>query len=271
MASFAKKNSRCSRGGFPFCKPPDHPAANSLNHFSKSRDVAAVGSAGVFWRVTEDNRGTAFDVCCSRRPPVGIVDLEYRLHRLRSQMVNSLRDPSIHAVWSHAQEPDFNERIEHLKTSGPIDAPEPLRLFKGQLEAGHFQDLGADMFDQCPMWHDDTWRRRIRREWNSTRFAIRTLSAASHQGRRHLRNHVTNKAHRRGAISCSVTVTCRAAFDASSATAPSFGVDVLLAISSLHSFRIKRRVHAGQVSCSIRTERKFPAPGRYSPIDKIDG
>src|SRR6187402_670348 len=100
-------------------------------------------------------------------------------------MVYSLRDPSIHPVRSHAQEPDLNERIEHLPAGDAIDAPEPLRLFKCQLQAGHFEELGADMFDQCLMWHDDTSRHPITRERNSTPFATRALPAASRQRRRH--------------------------------------------------------------------------------------
>jgi hypothetical protein len=155
--------------------------ANAQSYACRSHCAADAGSR---WTSPQGRRG--FKSCPARSPhrhPVGIVDLEYRLHRLQSQMVNSLRDPSI------------PRRLVSRTRK------EPLRRFKGQLEVEHFQDLGADMFDQCPMWHDDTWRRWIRREWNSTRFAIRALPAASHQGRRHLRDHVTNKARKRGARS----------------------------------------------------------------------
>src|SRR4029450_959592 len=54
---------------------------------------------------------------------------------------------------------------------------------------------------QCLMWHGDISRHQIRREWNSTGLAIRAPPAASHQGRSHLRDHVTSRARRRAARS----------------------------------------------------------------------
>ena len=182
-------------------------------------------------------------------------------------MVNSFRDPSIPAVWLHAQEPDFCERIEQLPTSGPIDAPEPLRLFKRQLQAGHFQELGADTFNQCPMWHDDTSRRsdqaRVEPDAGS-QFAA--LPAASHSRRRHLRDRVTRRARRRGAQSRprSMLPVVPAAVRRQRRRRLSVSIFLPLPISTTSESSLA--FMRARLRCSIRTARKFPSPGRYSAI-----
>lgn len=62
-------------------------------------------------------------------------------------MVGTVSDPRVGSVRFDAQELHVNERVERPLTQRPLDAAEPLRLFKFQSQARHFQILGAETFE----------------------------------------------------------------------------------------------------------------------------
>jgi hypothetical protein len=98
-------------------------------------------------------------------------------------MVGTDSDSRISSVRLETQEIRFHERVQYLLAQRPLDAAEPLRLFKGQSQARHFQILGADTFEQCAVRHGNlsaTVHGRVKLDASFSSFGMEPVIQVAH-------------------------------------------------------------------------------------------
>jgi len=72
---------------------------------------------------------------------------------MRTWVVGSIRKARVGSIRFETQELHAYEQVQHSSAQRTLDAPETLRLFQFQAQAGHFQILGADTFQQSVIGH----------------------------------------------------------------------------------------------------------------------
>jgi hypothetical protein len=82
-----------------------------------------------------------------------VLRVQFRFRGTRTRNVQHIAQPGISSVRLHAQEFLVHQCLKQFSAERALNTAEPLRLFEGQSQTGHFQILGAKTCECCIVQH----------------------------------------------------------------------------------------------------------------------